>query len=267
MHRHNGLIAMALVLMAGLMPASPANAYIDAQRAYEMALNHHYSSDGRARNYRIAMLLYCRADTDRHADSAYAIGLLFAGGHGFKKDQARAPAWFNRAAALGHPQAKTMAAIFRPRGKRSSARCPNGWGRTARAKLYAPKEIRAMVHAMAPDFNLDPNLVLAVIQVESAYQANAISSANAQGLMQLIPATAERFGVRDAFNPRDNIRGGMSYLRWLLKHFKGDVTKAVAAYNAGEGAVRKYGGIPPYRETRNYVRKIRRLYTKLRHPI
>ena len=64
-----------------------------------------------------------------------------------------------------------------------------------------------------------------------------------------------------------NYRGDMAYLRWLLRHFKGDVTKAVAAYNAGEGAVRKYGGIPPYRETQNYVRKIRRLYTKLRHPI
>ena len=124
-----------------------------------------------------------------------------------------------------------------------------------------------MVNQMASEFQLDPKLVLAVIQVESAYQSNAISSANAQGLMQLIPATAERFGVRDAFNPKDNIRGGIAYLRWLLRHFKGDVTKAVTAYNAGEGAVRKYGGIPLYRETQNYVRKIRRLYTKLRHPI
>lgn len=124
-----------------------------------------------------------------------------------------------------------------------------------------------MVAGLAPKYGLDPQLVLAVIQVESAYQADAVSSANAQGLMQLIPATAERFGVRDAFNPTENINGGMRYLKWLLKHFGGDVTKAVAAYNAGEGAVRKYGGIPPYRETQNYVRKIRRLYTKLRHPI
>ncbi|MGB0632295.1 MAG: lytic transglycosylase domain-containing protein [Alphaproteobacteria bacterium] len=267
MHRRTGMVAGVLCLMVGLTPVTPAKGYIDAQRAYEMALNHHYPTDGRVRNYRIAMLLYCRADTDGHADSAYAIGLLFAGGHGFKQNQARAHAWFKRAAALGHPEAGKMAAIFKPRGERSSARCPNGWGRSARAKLYAPKDIRAMVNAMAPEFKLDPKLVLAVIQVESAYQANAISSANAQGLMQLIPATAERFGVRDAFNPKDNIRGGMSYLRWLLKHFKGDVTKAVAAYNAGEGVVRKYGGIPPYRETRNYVRKIRRLYTRLRHPI
>ena len=124
-----------------------------------------------------------------------------------------------------------------------------------------------MVARLAPQYGLDPKLVLAVIQVESAYQADAVSSANAQGLMQLIPATATRFGVRDAFNPVDNIHGGMRYLRWLLKRFKGDVTKTVASYNAGEGAVKKYGGVPPYRETQNYVRKIRRLYTKLRHPI
>lgn len=85
--------------------------------------------------------------------------------------------------------------------------------------------------------------------------------------MQLIPATAARFGVRNVFDPADNIRGGMAYLRWLLTHFKGDVTLALAGYNAGEGAVKKYGGVPPYKETRNYVRKIRRLYPADRHPI
>jgi soluble lytic murein transglycosylase-like protein len=257
---------VALMLATGL-PATPAQAYVDADASYGMALRHHHPTDGRARNYRIAMLLYCRADADGHADSAYAIGLLYAGGLGFKQDQARAAAWFRRAAALGHPEGASMARIFRQRGKQSSARCPNGWGRTAQAKLYAPAEIRTMVTKLAPQYGLDPKLVLAVIQVESAYQADAVSSANAQGLMQLIPATATRFGVRDPFNPAENINGGMRYLRWLLKRFKGDVTKTVAAYNAGEGAVQKYGGIPPYRETQNYVRKIRLLYDKLRHPI
>tara|TARA_R110002110_G_scaffold114322_8_gene283613 strand:- start:597 stop:1409 length:813 start_codon:yes stop_codon:yes gene_type:complete len=264
----------ALILMTGLaaglatgLAAPPANAYVDADASYGMALRHHHPTDGRPRNYRVAMLLYCRADADGHAESAYAIGLMYAGGHGFKQDQARAHAWFKRAAALGHPEGASMAKIFRQRGKRGAARCPNGWGRSARAKLYAPQEIRALVGELAPEYGLDPKLVLAVIQVESAYQTDAVSSANAQGLMQLIPATATRFGVRDAFNATENIHGGMRYLRWLLKRFKGDVTKTVAAYNAGEGAVQKYGGIPPYRETRNYVRKIRRLYTKLRHPI
>ncbi len=84
--------------------------------------------------------------------------------------------------------------------------------------------------------------------------------------MQLIPATAKRFGVRNPFDPEDNLRGGMSYLRWLLTRFKGNVTLAVAAYNAGEGAVQKYGGVPPYKETRKYVRRIRRLYKPARHP-
>ena len=259
--------AAAFVLLVAAIPIKTAFAYVDADTSYDMALRHHHPTDGRPRNYRIAMLLYCRADTDGHANAAYAIGLLYAGGHGFKQDQARASAWFRRAAALGHPEAAGMAKLFRQRGKRGSARCPNGWGRTARAKLYAPQEIKTLVAGLAPKYGLDPQLVLAVIQVESAYQADAVSSANAQGLMQLIPATAERFGVRDAFNPSENINGGMRYLKWLLKHFKGDVTKAVAAYNAGEGAVRRYGGIPPYRETQNYVRKIRRLYQKLRHPI
>ena len=259
--------AAALGMLIAVLPFGTARAYVDADTSYGMALSHHYPTDGRPRNYRIAMLLYCRADTDGHANAAYAIGLLYAGGHGFKQDQARAYAWFKRAAALGHPEATSMAKLFRQRGKRGAARCPNGWGRTARARLYAPQEIRTIVADLAPKYGLDPKLVLAVIQVESAYQTNAVSSANAQGLMQLIPATAERFGVRDAFNPAENINGGMRYLRWLLKHFRGDVTKAVAAYNAGEGAVRKYGGILPYRETQNYVRKIRRLYQKLRHPI
>jgi soluble lytic murein transglycosylase-like protein len=259
--------ALALILLTSALPVKTAVAYVDADAAYGMALRHHHPIDGRPRNYRVAMLLYCRADTDGHANAAYAIGLLYAGGQGFKQDQARAHAWFNRAAALGHPEGASMAKLFRQRGKRGSARCPNGWGRSTRAQVYAPKEIRTMVARLAPKYGLDPKLVLAVIQVESAYQADAVSSANAQGLMQLIPATAERFGVRDAFNPAQNINGGMRYLQWLLKHFGGDVTKTVAAYNAGEGAVRKYGGIPPYRETQNYVRKIRRLYQKLRHPI
>ena len=261
------IAAAGLILLTTALPTRSAHAYVDADASYGMALRHHYPTDGRQRNYRLAMLLYCRADTDGHANSAYAIGLLFAGGLGFKQNQARAYAWFKRAAALGHPEGKSMAKLFRQRGKRASARCPNGWDRTARAKLYAPQEIRALVHELAPKYSLDPKLVLAVIQVESAYQSNAISSANAQGLMQLIPVTVERFGVRDAFNASENINGGMRYLRWLLKHFGGDVTKAVAAYNAGEGAVRNYGSIPPHRETQNYVRKIRRLYQKLRHPI
>ena len=95
-----------------------------------------------------------------------------------------------------------------------------------------------------------------MIEVESNFDPNALSPKNAQGLMQLIPATAERFGVRDVWDPEQNLRGGMAYLRWLLGEFNGDVRLALAGYNAGEGAVREHGGIPPYPETQDYVTRI-----------
>jgi len=103
---------------------------------------------------------------------------------------------------------------------------------------------------------VSPALVLAVIAVESGGRADAVSGAGAQGLMQLIPATAERFGVTDALNAGDNIKGGTAYLDWLLKEFDGDPILALAAYNAGENAVRKHGGVPPFAETRAYVPKV-----------
>lgn len=103
---------------------------------------------------------------------------------------------------------------------------------------------------------VDPDLVRAVIRTESAFDHLAVSSAGARGLMQLMPDAAVRFGVTNAFDPRDNIAGGVRYLRVLLKMFQGDVALTVAAYNAGEGAVTRHGGVPPYRETREYVRKI-----------
>ncbi|MCC5955858.1 MAG: lytic transglycosylase domain-containing protein [Natronohydrobacter sp.] len=104
--------------------------------------------------------------------------------------------------------------------------------------------------------NVSPALALAVIAVESAGRPQAVSHAGAQGLMQLIPATAERFGVTDAFDTTQNIRGGVKYLDWLLKHFDNDVVLALAGYNAGEGAVRRNEGVPPFAETRDYVPKV-----------
>lgn len=104
--------------------------------------------------------------------------------------------------------------------------------------------------------NVSPALALAVIAVESAGRVEAVSSAGAQGLMQLIPATAARFGVSDAFDSAENIRGGITYLNWLLEHFGQDVVLALAGYNAGEGAVRRNGGVPPFAETRDYVPKV-----------
>jgi soluble lytic murein transglycosylase-like protein len=127
-------------------------------------------------------------------------------------------------------------------------------------------EIEQLVHRLAPQYAVDPALALAVIAVESAFNAAAVSPKNAKGLMQLIPETAERFGVKGVFNPVENLKGGLAYLRWLLAYFQGDVPLVVAAYNAGERAVEKFRGIPPYPETRSYVRKITGIYTKASHP-
>lgn len=103
---------------------------------------------------------------------------------------------------------------------------------------------------------VSPALALAVMAAESAGRADAVSPAGAQGLMQLIPATAERFGVADAMDPVENIKGGVAYLDWLMRHFDRDPIMVIAAYNAGEGAVRANGGVPPYAETRDYVPKV-----------
>ena len=98
--------------------------------------------------------------------------------------------------------------------------------------------------------------MLAFIATESNFDASAVSPKNAQGLMQLIPETAARFGVRKIMDPTQNVRGGMAYLRWLMARFQGDVVLVAAAYNAGEAAVERYLGVPPYAETRQYVWKI-----------
>jgi soluble lytic murein transglycosylase-like protein len=109
-------------------------------------------------------------------------------------------------------------------------------------------------------------LVMAFIAVESGFNVQATSVKNAQGLMQLIPETAQRFGVKDAYKAEDNIKGGLAYLRWLLAYYEGNVELVAAAYNAGEGAVDKYKGVPPYAETRIYVKKIAKLYNNATHP-
>ncbi|KIC41287.1 lytic murein transglycosylase [Ruegeria sp. ANG-R] len=104
--------------------------------------------------------------------------------------------------------------------------------------------------------NVSPALVLAVISVESAGKTEAVSSAGAQGLMQLMPATARRFGVEDSLRPEQNIEGGVKYLHWLMEEFESDPILVLAGYNAGEGAVHKHSGVPPYAETRDYVPKV-----------
>jgi soluble lytic murein transglycosylase-like protein len=116
----------------------------------------------------------------------------------------------------------------------------------------------AIVQRIAAEQSLPAELLHSVIQVESNYNPAAVSPKGAQGLMQLMPETARRFGVPDSFDPVENIQGGAKYLKYLLELYKGDYPRALAAYNAGEKAVAKYGGIPPYAETQNYVTQVQR---------
>ena len=130
--------------------------------------------------------------------------------------------------------------------------------RRAAEEALAPRGINEAVEAIAATQSLPPRLVHSVIKVESNYNPLAVSSKGAQGLMQLMPATARRFGVANAFDPVDNIQGGAKYLRYLLDLYRGDYPLALAAYNAGEGAVAKYGTVPPYPETQNYLKLVAR---------
>lgn len=127
--------------------------------------------------------------------------------------------------------------------------------------LASPTAIDSIIDRVSSHYQVDPKLVHAMIRVESNYDPSAVSSKGAMGLMQLIPATAQRFGVRNPFDPRQNILGGVSYLRYLLHLFGGNLPLSLAAYNAGEERVIRSGGVPAIPETEHYVRAITRLYS------
>jgi soluble lytic murein transglycosylase-like protein len=127
-------------------------------------------------------------------------------------------------------------------------------------------DLRELAAAAARRHGLEPGLVMAVVSVESGFRPEAVSPKGAQGLMQLMPKTAEALGVEDAFDPAQNLDGGARHLGELLTVYGGDLTRALAAYNAGEGAVLRHGGVPPYRETRAYVRKVLERYQGKKKP-
>jgi len=206
-----------------------------------------------------AVRLYCKAAQKGQSLAQYRLGWIYANGRGVKRDDALAVAWFRLAAKQNHLQSRNMLKLVRAKKKRSPA-CPVGSVAPRGSRPHAAKpEVVRLVRDLAPEYGLDPELVLAVVETESNYDPRALSPKNAQGLMQLIPETAKRFGVLNVWDPKQNLRGGMAYLRWLLEQFNGDVKLALAGYNAGEASVLQHRGIPPYGETQEYVRRIVRM--------
>lgn len=215
-----------------------------------------------------AISLYCLAARMGHADAQYALGWMYANGRGVTRNDALAAAWFQRSAGSRDKHSQRM---LRRLGAQPPlpARCLLSNGAEMLPPLISePSPSRARiaywVRQLAPQAGIDPNLVLAMIQVESGFNPRARSPKNARGLMQLLPRTARRFGTMNEWDPLDNIRGGIAYMEWLLTQFKGDMRLSLAGYNAGEGAVRRYKGVPPYKETQHYVKVIYRICKKAR---
>ena len=139
----------------------------------------------------------------------------------------------------------------------------NSYGTSAASNSGSRNAYDSYIRASATRHGVDPGLMKAMMHTESAFNPNARSPVGAQGLMQLMPATARRFNVANAWNPAENIEGSAKYIAWLMKRFNNNVEFAVAGYNAGEGNVDKYKGIPPFKETRNYVQRVMSRYHSL----
>jgi soluble lytic murein transglycosylase-like protein len=210
--------------------------------------------------------LYCEAAGSGDIESQYSLGWMYANGRGVSRDDSVAAYFFAMAARQGHAQAQQMLRYVGEPTKHIPD-CLDGIDPRAYANATpAQRKLIDLVRRLAPEYGVSPKLALAIAHTESSFNPAAISVKNAQGLMQLIPETSARFNVKKPFDPEQNVRGGLAYLRWLLAYYQGNVPLAVAAYNAGEGAVNRFRGIPPFAETRDYVARIMLTFKKDAHP-
>ena len=233
--------------------------------------------EGVPRDQPYAARLYCEAARLGNVQAMYALGWMYANGRGVERDDAHAASLFSMAADRGDEHAARM--LRYTGGAEGAARPPaclktpssilaERWPVAALvARLPAERQqVAQLLAELAPAYGVLPQFALAIGLTESALNPQALSPKNAMGVMQLIPATAERFNVTRPYDPEQNIRGGLAYLRWLLAYFEGDIALAAAGYNAGEGAVDRYRGVPPYRETQAYVERILRHVGHDHHP-
>ncbi|MEO6320617.1 MAG: transglycosylase SLT domain-containing protein [Polaromonas sp.] len=234
--------------------------------------------EGVPRNPVLASTLYCKAARQGDAEAQYNLGWMYANGRGVERSDRIAAFFFHAAAEQGLEAAQRMLKVVGvPAGELPDCMRDRALARTAPSLIdaarpsvdyqaIAPRKIFDLVMKMAPQYRVEPQLALAIIAAESNFNSLALSPKNAQGLMQLIPQTSVRFNVKNPYDPAQNIRGGLTYLRWLLAYFEGDVALVAAAYNAGEGKVERYRGVPPYLETRAYVQRILKSVGTSAHP-
>lgn len=230
----------------------------------------------------MAAMRYCAAARMGSIEAQYRLGRLYLVGHGNMRNPTFATALLALAARGGHAKAQRLLGSVRDSTVLPACLFEGVPPDLAGTGEVVPQEVvdrfvRALpphkrrhahlVQRLALRFSVDPRLALAIVRSESDFNPSARSPKNAQGLMQLMPETAERFGVRNILDPEQNVRGGLAYLRWLLELYEGDVMLAAAAYNAGEGAVERYGGVPPYAETQAYVGRILAFYRTGRHQV
>jgi hypothetical protein len=259
--------------------SQPAAASVGATQRLARALAYEHG-EGLPKDQHIAAAIYCEAAAAGDAEGAFRLGWMYANGRGVAHDDGIAAALFDLAAERGYAFARnTRERMPDAHGMLPDCMRPleplavepviteDDDGPDPFADLSPEQQkIANVVYDVAPRYGIEPRLALSVIAVESNFNARAKSFRNAQGLMQLIPATAERFNVRNVYDVRDNVRGGLAYLRWLLAYYEGRVMLAAAAYNAGEGVVDRYRGVPPYPETREYVKRVMGLFRKQSHP-
>ena len=258
------LLGLSLPLWAGQGSATGAvAAQMAVLREQARAFEH---GEGVARDGARAAELYCEAAAGGDAEAQYSLGWMYANGRGVARDDATAAYFFTLASRQGHAQSQRMLRYVGEPG-RQMPECMGGMDpQTYAAASPAQRKMVDLIRRLAPEYGVSPRLALAVARTESGLQPGAVSPRNAQGLMQLIPETSERFNVKKPFDPEQNVRGGLAYLRWLLAYYEGNVPLALAAYNAGEGAVNRHRGIPPYAETRDYVTRIMQTFGKESHP-
>jgi hypothetical protein len=240
------------------LEAPRVTAALEQGRAAELGI-------GIRKNYLLAVALYCDAGTMGSPEGFFRVGRVLATGPRAVRNPAVANAYLALAARLGSHEALRY---YDP--KVENAPIDDGCGAHAGAAEFegfdldgylgrqapAKQRIALFIRNTAHQYNVDPRLALAIAMAESNFDSGAVSPQNAQGVMQLIPATQARFGVTRPFDPEQNIRGALAYLKWLGKRFAGDWRLIAAAYNSGEGAVERFGGIPPYPETQRYVRRV-----------